>query len=63
MASNALTIRTHVRRFALDYAHRSGRKQFTRTSDQFHIELEAAVRDWIRGYVDRCPSIGKTLKQ
>ena len=55
-----LISRKHVKDFALAMAaHRSHR--FTRVGAEFFIKVEASVKEFIRSYVQRLPSKGKTI--
>ena len=54
--------KTHVRKFLLDYAQRSGRTQFTRVGQDTFDHIEAKVRETARNIVDTIPSKGKTIQ-
>jgi hypothetical protein len=52
--------RTKVKEFALEMAkHRS--HKFTRVGKDFFIQCEANLKEFIRNYVHRLPSKGKTI--
>lgn len=53
--------RAAVRRFALDYARRNRTHPFSRVSEDFMEQVEAALRASIQARIDRHPSKGKTL--
>jgi hypothetical protein len=58
--STRLISRKHVKDFALAMAaHRS--HKFTRVGAEFFVKVEANVKDFIRTYVHRLPSKGKTI--
>ena len=52
--------RKHVKQFALDMAKTRAHK-FTRVGGEFFIKCEANLKEFIRGYVSRLPSKGKTI--
>jgi hypothetical protein len=52
--------KSKVKAFALEMA-KDRHHKFTRVSSEFHIKAEAALKEWIRGYVRRLPSKGKTI--
>lgn len=54
--------KSNVRKFALNYAKRSGRNQFTRVSQDVIDHAEFKVREAIRNVVDTIPSKGKTIQ-
>jgi hypothetical protein len=55
-----LISRKHVKDFALAVAsHRS--HKFTRVGGEFFIKAEANLKEFIRSYVQRLPSKGKTI--
>ena len=50
----------HVKQFALDMA-KSRAHNFTRVRGEFFIKCEANLKEFIRHYVQRLPSKGKTI--
>lgn len=55
-----LISRKHVKDFALSVAsHRT--YQFTRVGGEFFLKAEANLKEFIRAYVGRLPSKGKTI--
>jgi hypothetical protein len=52
--------RKHVKQFALDMA-KSRAHKFTRVGGEFFIKCEANLKEFIRRYVQRLPSKGKTI--
>ena len=54
--------KAHVKQFALDFAHKSGRKQFTRVGQSFFDDVEGVLIQAIRDRVQRHPSKGVTLQ-
>ena len=52
--------RSQVKQFALDMAKDRAHK-FTRVGGQFFLQCEANLKDYIRNYVRRLPSKGKTI--
>ena len=52
--------RSKVKRFALDMASNRAHK-FTRVGGEFFLKCEANLKEFIRGYVHRLPSKGKTI--
>jgi hypothetical protein len=52
--------RKHVKAFALEMA-KSRAHKFTRVGGDFLIQCEANLKTFIRGYVQRLPSKGKTI--
>lgn len=55
-----LVSKKHVRRFALDMA-KSRAHKFTRVGGEFFLKCEANMKEFIRNYVQRLPSKGKTI--
>ena len=55
-----LISRKHVKDFALTVAGQRAHK-FTRVGGEFFVKVEAHVKEFIRGYVGRLPSKGKTI--
>jgi len=53
--------RSKVKQFALAVAEKRAHK-FTRVGDQFLVRCEANTREFIRQYVHRLPSKGKTIQ-
>ena len=52
--------RKQVKQYALEQArHRAHR--FTRVGNDFHVKCEAHLREFIRNYIHRLPSKGKTI--
>lgn len=56
-----LISRKHVKAFALSVAENRSH-QFTRVGGDFFIRCEAQLKEFIRGYVLRLPSKGKTIQ-
>ena len=56
-----LISKKHVKAFALEMAKARAHK-FTRVSGEFYIRCEGVMREFIRGYVHRQPSVGKTIR-
>jgi len=52
--------RKHVKQFALDMAKDRAHK-FTRVGGQFFIQCEANLKEFIKNYIRRLPSKGKTI--
>jgi len=52
--------RSQVKQLALDMAKDRAHK-FTRVGGQFFLQCEANLKDYIRNYVRRLPSKGKTI--
>ena len=50
----------HVRQFTLDMAQARAHK-FTRVGGPFYLQCEAHLKAFIRSYVSRLPSKGKTI--
>jgi hypothetical protein len=51
----------HVKQFALEMAkHRS--HKFTRVGNAFLIQCEVNLKEFVRSYVHRLPSKGKTIQ-
>ena len=55
-----LISRKHVKAFALSMAERRAHR-FTRVGGEFLLKCEAHLKEFIRGYVGRLPSKGKTI--
>ncbi len=55
-----LISKKHVKQFALDMAKARAHK-FTRVGGQFFIKCEANLKEFIRHYVQRLHSKGKTI--
>ena len=55
-----LISRRHVKDFALAVASRRTH-QFTRVGGEFFLKAEANLKEFIRAYVGRLPSKGKTI--
>ncbi|MBI3852724.1 MAG: hypothetical protein HY298_20920 [Verrucomicrobia bacterium] len=55
-----LISKKHVRQFALDMAQSRAHK-FTRVGGAFFIQCEAHLKEFIRNYIHRLPSKGKTI--
>ena len=53
--------RSKVKQFTLHTAEHRAHK-FTRVSARFHLKCEANLKEFIRNYVHRLPSVGKTIK-
>lgn len=56
-----LISRKHVKAFALSVAANRAHK-FTRVGGAFFIQCETQLKEFIRGYVQRLPSKGKTIQ-
>lgn len=56
-----LISRKHVKAFALSVAVERSHT-FTRVGGDFFIQCEAQLKEFIRSYVRRLPSKGKTIK-
>jgi len=52
--------RKHVKEFALEMA-KSRAHKFTRVGGDFLLQCEGNLKVFIRGYVSRLPSKGKTI--
>ena len=57
---NSLLNKKQVKQFTLDAA-RSRAHKFTRVGRDFYVKCEANLRQFIRQYVQRLPSKGKTI--
>ena len=55
-----LISRKHVKDYALSVASRRTHR-FTRVGGEFFIKAEASLKEFIRLYVERLPSKGKTI--
>ncbi len=55
-----LISKKHVKQFALDMA-KSRAHKFTRVGGDFLIKCEGHMKEFIRAYVQRLPSKGKTI--
>ena len=55
-----LISKKHVRQFAMHMAE-SRAHRFTRVGGEFFIKCEANLKEFIRSYVHRLPSKGKTI--
>jgi hypothetical protein len=55
-----LISRKHVKALALSVAEKRAHR-FTRVGGEFFMKVEANVRQFVRGYVERLPSKGKTI--
>jgi hypothetical protein len=53
--------RKHVKEFTLEMAKGRAHK-FTRVGGEFLLKCEANLKEFIRGQVQRHPSVGKTIK-
>lgn len=58
---DSLVNRSRLRRYALDAAAQRHHR-FTRVSEEFMRRADAHLRTWVREYVQRLPSVGKTIK-
>jgi len=58
---SSLINRRKVKEFTLEMA-KSRAHKFTRVSSEFYVTCEAHLKIFIRGYVQRHPSVGKTIK-
>ena len=56
-----LISKKHVKQFALDMA-KSRAHKFTRVGGDFFLQCEAHLKEFIRGYIQRLPSKGKTIQ-
>jgi hypothetical protein len=52
--------RKHVKEFALEMAKARAHK-FTRVGGEFFLKCEANLKEFVRNYVRRIPSKGKTI--
>lgn len=52
--------RSQVKKLALDAASKRTHK-FTRVGGEFYIKCEANLKEFVRNYVQRLPSKGKTI--
>jgi hypothetical protein len=52
--------RKRVKQFALDMA-KSRAHKFTRVGGEFFLKCEANLKEFVRNYVHRLPSKGKTI--
>lgn len=59
-STNKLLSRTHVKKFALSMAENRAHV-FTRVGAEFFDKVEANTKNFIRDYVSRLPSRGKTI--
>lgn len=50
-----------VREFTLTQAQQRAHK-FTRVGGDFYVKCEASLREFIRNYLHRLPSMGKTIR-
>jgi hypothetical protein len=57
---SSLLNKRRVKEFALEAA-KSRAHKFTRIGSAFYTKCEAQLRTFIRGYVQRLPSKGKTI--
>jgi hypothetical protein len=55
-----LISKKHVKLFALAAAQHRAHK-FTRVGGEFYLQCEANLKQFIRDYVHRLPSVGKTI--
>ena len=53
--------RKHTKQFALDMAQHRVHK-FTRVGDDFFMKCEGQLKEFVRSYIHRLPSKGKTIK-
>lgn len=51
----------HVKLFALEMA-KDRHHKFTRVGGGFYVKCEASLREFIRNYIHRLPSVGKTIR-
>jgi hypothetical protein len=58
---NSLIHRARMRRYVLDVAAQR-HHSFTRVSDEFYKAADAHLRAWVRDYIQRLPSNGKTIR-
>jgi hypothetical protein len=58
---SSLINRRKVKEFTLEMAKTRAHK-FTRVSGEFYITCETQLKTFIRGHVQRHPSVGKTIK-
>jgi hypothetical protein len=58
---SSLINRRKVKEFTLEMAKTRAHK-FTRVSGEFYDTCEAQLKTFIRGHVQRHPSVGKTIK-
>jgi hypothetical protein len=53
--------RKQVKQFTLETARITRAQKFTRVGGSFFLQCEANLKEFIRGYVQRLPSRGKTI--
>ena len=58
---SSLLNKRQVKLYALEAAKNRAHK-FTRVGSPFYVRCEASLRSFIRGYVQRLPSKGKTIQ-
>ena len=56
---NAKNVRERALKYAAEDRPAAG---FNRVSDNFLTKAEAQLRIWIKGSIQRMPSVGKTIK-
>ena len=61
MSETRLLNRKQVKQFTLEMAKTRAHK-FTRVGNEFYLTCQAHLRNFIRSYVQRHPSVGKTIK-
>ncbi len=60
-ATVRLIRKQHVKAYALEMAKARAHK-FTRVGAEFYVRCEGMMKAFIRGYIHRLPSVGKTIK-
>jgi hypothetical protein len=61
VSATRLLNRKQVKEFALETA-KSRAHKFTRVGSEFYVTCEAYLKQYIRGHIQRHPSVGKTIK-
>jgi len=61
VSATRLLNRKQVKEFALETA-KSRAHKFTRVGSEFYVTCEAYLKQFIRGHIQRHPSVGKTIK-
>jgi len=58
---DSLINRARLRRYALDVGAQRHHR-FTRVGGEFIDKADAQLRTWARDYIQRLPSVGKTIR-
>ena len=53
--------RSQVKKFTMAMAKEHRAHKFTRVGGEFYLKCEAHLKEFIRGYLHRLPSKGKTI--